>query len=105
MLKSSRHQLKMVAAILTGLLLWGGTYTLWACLKGILLADSAGWRLKQCSILSAAPRRWLFSPIMSLGSCLPNQIYKHGLSKGPVPLYKRHRVIEPVLIGVFRAAQ
>jgi hypothetical protein len=31
--------------------------------------------------------------------------YKHSLSKGPLPLCKGHRVIEPVLNEVFRAAQ
>ena len=30
---------------------------------------------------------------------------KYSLSKGPVPLYKGHRVIECVLIGIFRVAQ
>jgi hypothetical protein len=35
-------------------------------LEGIT-ADSAGWRLKQCSILSAAARCWLVSAITSLG--------------------------------------
>ena len=28
------------------------------------------------------------------------KIYKHSLSKGPLPLHKRHRVIESVLNGV-----
>jgi hypothetical protein len=28
-----------------------------------------------------------------------------SLSKGPLPLYKGHRVIESVLIGIFRVAQ
>jgi len=40
---------------------------------GIQPADSAGWRLKQCSILSAAARCWLVSAITSLGSWLSNQ--------------------------------
>jgi hypothetical protein len=31
--------------------------------------------------------------------------YKHSLSTGPVPLYKGHRIIEFVLIGIFRVAQ
>jgi hypothetical protein len=35
---------------------------------------------------------------------VPNQKYKHSLSKGLLPLYKRHRVIEPVLNEVFRAS-
>jgi hypothetical protein len=33
------------------------------------------------------------------------KIYKHSLSKGTLPLYKRHRVIEPVLNEVFSVAQ
>jgi hypothetical protein len=37
------------------------------------LADSVGWRLKQCNILFAAARHWLVSAIMFLGSCLLNQ--------------------------------
>jgi hypothetical protein len=41
---------------------------------------------------------------MSLGSCLLNRRYKHSFSKGPLPLCKRQRVIEPVLHEVFRAA-
>jgi hypothetical protein len=72
LLKLSRHQLKMVVAILTGhapvrrhLNIMG----LW----GILPADSAGRRLKQCSISSAAARRWLVSATMSLGIRLSNQ--------------------------------
>ena len=35
----------------------GSTCMLWACLMGIQPADSAGWRLKQCSIVSVAVRR------------------------------------------------
>jgi len=78
---------------------------LWACLMGIQPADFAGRRLKQYSILSAAARRWLVSAIMSLGTGLSNQRYKDSLSKGPVILYKGHRVTESVLIGIFRVAQ
>jgi hypothetical protein len=35
---------------------------------GIHPADSAGWRLKQCSILPVAARHWLVSDTTSLGS-------------------------------------
>jgi len=31
--------------------------------------------------------------------------YKHSLSKRPLPVYKRHTVIECVLSGIFRVAQ
>jgi hypothetical protein len=67
MIKLSRHQLKMVLAILTG------HAAVSRHLKGILPADSAGRRLKQCSISSAAARRWLVSATMSLGIRLSNQ--------------------------------
>jgi len=75
LLKLSRHKLKMVVAILTGHAPVRGSCTLWVCLMGIQPADSAGWRLKQCSILRVliAAMRWLFSVIMSLGSWLPKQ--------------------------------
>ena len=54
----------MVVAILTGHApVRGHLFIMW-----IKPADSAGWRLKQCSILSAAARRWLISAILSLGS-------------------------------------
>jgi hypothetical protein len=72
---------------------------------GIQLADSAGRRLKQCSILFAAARHWLISAIISLVTGLSNQKYKHSLRKGSVPLYKGHRVIDSVLIGIFRVGQ
>jgi len=39
------------------------------------------------------------------GNPLVEPKVKHSLSKGPVPLYKGHRVIECVLIGIFRVAQ
>ena len=70
LLKLSRHQIKMVAAIFTGHAPVRGTCTLWAFLMGIQPADSARRRLKQCSIrvLLAVSRRRLVSAIMSLGS-------------------------------------
>jgi len=43
---------------------------------GIQPEDSAGWRLKKCSILSAAARRWLVSAKMSLESQILNQKIK-----------------------------
>jgi len=72
---------------------------------GIQPTDFAGRRLKKCSILSTAPRHWLVSVITSLGTRLSNHRYKHSFSKGPLPLHKGHRVIESVLIGIFRVAQ
>jgi hypothetical protein len=35
----------------------------------------------------------------------PKDISTACLSKGPLPLYKGHRVIDSVLIGIFRVAQ
>jgi hypothetical protein len=59
-------------------------------------ADSAGWRLKQCSILPAAARRLLVSDT-SLGSRLLNQKYKYILTQGPLSLHKRDRDTVSVL--------
>jgi hypothetical protein len=49
------------------------TETLWASLMEILTADFAGRRLKLCTRLFVAARRWLISTISSLGTCLLNQ--------------------------------
>jgi len=62
LLKLSRQLLKIVVAIFTG------RAPVRACLMEIQPADSVGWRLKQCSVLFAAARRWLVSAIMSSGS-------------------------------------
>ena len=98
LLKLSRHHLKIVGAILTGhaavrrhlytvRILTGhaavrghlytvGILTGHAAVRGHLYtvgiqpADSARRRLKQCSILFAAVRRWLVSAITSLGTRL-----------------------------------
>jgi hypothetical protein len=50
---------------------------------------------------------WLVSVITSFGNSLvePKDISTACLSKGPVPLYKGHRVTECVLVGIFRVAQ
>jgi len=51
----------MVVAILTGHApVRGNLY-----IMGLFNGNPAGWRLKQCSILSAAARRWLVSAIVS----------------------------------------
>jgi len=42
---------------------------------------------------------------LTLKQVMTTKRYKYSLSKEPVPLYKRHRVIESVLIGIFRVAQ
>jgi hypothetical protein len=72
---------------------------------GDLTCRFCGSRLKQCSILFPVARRWFVSTIISLGSCWLNKRYKHSFIKGPLPLYKRRRVIEPELNGVLRVAQ
>jgi hypothetical protein len=70
---------------------------------GIQPADSAGWRLKQhiiCCCEALARQRYnVFGRLIAE----PKDI--NSISKGPLPLYKKHRVIEPALNGVFRAAQ
>jgi len=73
-------------------------------IMGLFDGDTAGWRLKQCSIIFAAARHWLVNALMSLGSCRTKR-HKHGFSKGSLPLHTRHRVIESELNGVFRVVQ
>jgi hypothetical protein len=63
----SRPQLKMVVAILTGHAPVRRHLNIMGLFDGDKPADSAGSRLKQCSILSAAARRWLVCAITSLG--------------------------------------
>ena len=70
---------------------------LWACLMGIQPADSAGQRLRQCSILSVAARHWLISVIKFLGDLTADPKDISTASVRPVPLHKRQRVDEPVL--------
>jgi hypothetical protein len=70
--------------------------SLWACFTVIQPADSAGRKLKQCTILSATARHWLVSAIMFLGIYRTKR-YKHGFSKGLLSLYKRHRIAESEL--------
>jgi hypothetical protein len=53
-----------------------------------------------CCVVFARQRYNVFGKLFAE----PKDI-KHSFSKGPLPLYKRHRVIEPVLNGVFMAAQ
>jgi hypothetical protein len=62
LLKLSRHQLKIVVAILTGqAIVRGHLY-----IMGLFEGDPTR-RLEQCSISSAAARLWLISVITSLG--------------------------------------
>jgi hypothetical protein len=53
--------------------------------------------MKQCTILSAAAGRWLVSAIMFWEFVYQTERYKHSFSKGPLPLYKRHRIAESEL--------
>jgi hypothetical protein len=73
LLKLGRHQLKMAVAILTGHAPVRGHLQTMACTVVIHPADSAGWRLKQCSISLVAARHWLNSAIIFLGNRLLNQ--------------------------------
>jgi hypothetical protein len=50
-------------------------------------------------------RKVKLSAAVCLGSGLLNKTYRHGFVRGPLRVYKRHRVIERVLNGVFGAAQ
>jgi hypothetical protein len=104
LLKLRRHQLKMVVAILTGHVSVG------VHLYTISLFDGNPAcrfcrRLKQCRILFAAVRHLVRQRYNVFGNRLVEPKDKYSLSKGPVTLYKRHRVIESVLIGIFRVAQ
>jgi hypothetical protein len=58
----------MAVAILTGHAPVRRHLYIMGIFDGIQVADFAGWRLKQCSILFAAARCWLVSIIISLGS-------------------------------------
>jgi len=72
LLKLGRHQIKM-AAIFTGHAPVKDACVPLACLTGIHLAGSVGWRLKQYSTSHAAASHWLVSVIMFLRNCLLNQ--------------------------------
>jgi hypothetical protein len=70
-------------------------------------ADSAGWRqtVQHTSIICcyealARQRYNIFGKL----TAEPKDISTASV-RGPLPLYKRHRVIEAVLNDVFRAAQ
>jgi hypothetical protein len=73
LLKLGSHQLKMTVAILTGHAPVRGHLRIMGLFVEINPADSARWRLKQCSISPAAARHWLVSATTSLGSRLLNQ--------------------------------
>jgi hypothetical protein len=107
LLKLSRHQIKMVIAIFTrqapvrGHLytvgLFDGDPTCRFCRK----ETEAVQHIICCCEALACQRCNVF------GNRLvePKDISTACLSKGPVPLYKGHRVIECVLIGILRVAQ
>ena len=93
LLKLSRHQLKMVIAILTG----------HAPIRGHLYTMGLFCRLETETVqhiiccCEALARLW--------EAYCQTKRHKHSFSKGPLPLHTRHSVIESVLNGVFRAAQ
>jgi hypothetical protein len=89
-------QLKMVVAILTGHApvrghLFKGDPTCRFCRKE---TETVQHIICCCEALA---RQW--EPICQ------TKRYEHSLSKGTLPLYKRHRAIEFVLNGVFRVVQ
>jgi hypothetical protein len=106
LLKLSRHQLKMVVVILTDHVpvgghvytvgLFGGEPTCRFCRKETETVEHI-----ICCCERLARQRYVF------GNRLvePKDISTACLSKGPVSLYKGHRVIECVLVGIFRVAQ
>jgi hypothetical protein len=71
LLKLGRHELKMAVAILTGHATVRGHLRTMGLFNGDPSCRIC--RLKQCSILPAAVRRWLVSDTTSLGSRLLNQ--------------------------------
>jgi hypothetical protein len=101
LLKRSRHQLKLVVAILTGHApLRGHLYTM-----GLFEGDPTCRYCRKetetvqhiiCCCEALARQRY---------NVFGNPLYKYSFSKGPVPLYKGHSVTEYVLIGIFRVAQ
>jgi ribonuclease HI len=106
LIKLSRHQHKMAVAILTG----HAPVRRHLHIMGLIVADptcrfcrmdteSVQHTICCCDVL--ARQR---SNVFGKRSVKPKD-KKHSFSKGPLPRYKRHRVTEPVLNGVFRAAK
>jgi hypothetical protein len=101
LLKLSTHQLKMVVAILIGhapvrrhlhiMDLFEGDPTCRFCRKE---TETVQHIICCCKALTHQHYNIFGNPFV-----------KPNLSKGPLPLHKRHRVTESVLNGVFRVAQ
>jgi hypothetical protein len=68
LLNLSRHQLKVAVAVVTGHAAVRGHLHIMGLFDGIQPADSAGCRLQQCSVLSAAARCWFGGAIIYLGT-------------------------------------
>jgi hypothetical protein len=107
LLKLSRHQLNMVVAILTGhapvrghlyiMGLYDGDPTCRFCRKE---TETVQHIICCCETLAGQRCNVFGNRLVE-----PKDISTACLSKGPVPLYKEHRVSESVLIGIFRVAQ
>jgi hypothetical protein len=106
LLKLSRHQLNVVAAILTGhapmrkhlhiMGLSDGDPTCRFCRKETKTVK----HIIYCCQVLACQRYNFFGKLSAETKAISTASFK-----GPLPLYKRHRVTEPVLNGVLRAAQ
>jgi hypothetical protein len=105
LLKLRRHQLRMVAAILTG----HAPVRTHLCTMGLFEGDPVcrfvNRRLKQCSTSSVTAKRWLADGSIYLGIRLSNPSYTGSYSQGPLPLHQRHKAAESVLKWKFRAPQ
>jgi hypothetical protein len=107
LLKLSRHQIKMVVAIFTGHVpvrghlytvgLFDGDPTCRFCRKK---TETVQHIVCCCETLARQRYNVFRNRLVE-----PKDISTACLTKGPVPLYKGHRVIECVLIGIFRVAQ
>jgi hypothetical protein len=73
LLQLNRHILKTAVAIFTGHAHVRKHLVIMGLFDGDPTAGSAGKKVKQCTILSAGARRWLFSATMFLGIYLSNQ--------------------------------
>jgi hypothetical protein len=101
LLKLSRHQLKMVVAILTGHAAVRGHLDI----MGLFEGDPA-CRLCRKETNSAAYHLLLRGVGLSALLCLWESVCRtNSLSNGPLPLYKRQRSTECVQNGVFKVVQ
>ena len=106
LLKLGRHQLRMIVAILTGhapvrkhlhlIGLFDGDPTCRFCRMEI---ETAQHIICHCEALARQRYNTFGGAHSRTKGC------KQSLSKGPLPLYKKHRTAEPLLKAVFGVAQ